>query len=155
TIDRLLADTDLKLVWERYHLIGRVLRHEHVNRDAAWVASQVRDRLTSENVVPITPRPATGRLRSAAPLATALAAGLALVAVFLVPLGPVDVVDPPALDRQGRSLIAESDRRWQRDDPLLRGRLDQLVINHHERAPGPGLSGLVSYAAVVGYESRQ
>jgi hypothetical protein len=155
-IDQLLADEALRQCWERYHLIGHVIGRQPVAGAVRTVAPHVRETLAAEAVLPMTPRRKRPRLVRFAPMTAAIAAGFALVAVFVVPFDPRGEFAPSAdiadARRANEALIAGAtpdDRSW-KDDPLLRARLEQLVVNHHERAAGPGLSGFVSYATVVG-----
>ena len=88
-----------------------------------------------------------------APVVTALAAAFALVAIFVIP-DEAGTGDPLVAGTDDLPFVAPTDQRWQLEDPMVRAKLEQLVVSHHERAPGPGLSGFVSYAAVVGHEDR-
>jgi len=155
-IDQLLADEALRQCWERYHLIGHVIGRQSVVREARTIAPRVREALAPEALLPMTPRRRSPRFHHFAPLMAAIAAGFALVAIFLIPFGPQDAFAPSAVtaDAHGTddalTAGAAPDQRTRRDDSLLRARLEQLVVNHHEQAAGPGLSGFVSYATVVG-----
>jgi sigma-E factor negative regulatory protein RseA len=155
-IDQLLADEALRQCWERYHLIGHVIGRQPVAGAVRTVAPHVREMLAAEAVLPMTPRRKRPRLVRFAPMTAAIAAGFALVAVFVVPFDPRGEFAPSAgiadARRANEALIAGAtpDDRSRKNDPLLRARLEQLVVNHHERAAGPGLSGFVSYATVVG-----
>jgi len=137
-------------------LIGHVIGRQPVAGAVRTIAPRVRETLAPEAVLPLTPRRKRPRLVHFAPMTAAIAAGFALVAVFLVPFGPRGEIAPSAGIADARigndALIAGTmpDDRSRKTDPLLRARLEQLVVNHHERAAGPGLSGFVSYATVVG-----
>ena len=154
-ITSLLADEDHRQCWERYLLFGRVLRGEPVSRAARRVAPGVRAALAA-TVRELPPQPSAGlQTRLFAPLAAALAAGVALLAVLIGPTGPFDVSNSAGRSMGNPGFAGvQGEPRWQRADPLLRTKLDQLLVNHHERAPAPGLPGFVAYASVVGYEGR-
>jgi hypothetical protein len=98
-------------------------------------------------------RPRSRRWRQYVPLTSALAAALAMVAIFVVP-GEFDTTDAGIVDAGNIPSVATTAQRWQRDDPFLRAKLDELLVSHHELTPGSGLSGFVSYADFVGYEDR-
>jgi len=155
-MDQLLADESLRQCWEHYHLIGHVIGGQPVAREARAIASRLREALAPESVLSMSPRRKPRGVQHFAPLTAAIAAGFALVAIFLVPFGPqgefapsADTADASVADN---GLIADRapDQRPRQDDALLRARMEQLVVNHHELAAGPGLSGFVSYATVVG-----
>lgn len=174
-IDRLLAEGELRRCWERYHLVGQVLRRQTVGKDARLVAAHVRDALAGEiskrenssrGTASGPTRVSTGdrsrpvarlmptRWRQFAPLATALAAAFTLVGILAIPDEPGST-DRLAAGPAGSPDIASTDRRWERNDSMIRAKLEQLVVSHHERAPGLALTGLASYAAVVGYEDQR
>lgn len=152
-IGRLLNDESLRRDWERYHLIGRAIRHDPVDLDVRGLADRLSRDIQREQgarVVPLharIPSRTTGkqRLLRMVPLTSALAAGLALFAVMLAPGGFIGL---PGSQEASPQLIAEVPR-WQREDPDLRQKLDQLVLSHREHG-GTGLPGYFSYASVVG-----
>ncbi|MBV5275503.1 MAG: sigma-E factor negative regulatory protein [Lamprocystis purpurea] len=160
-------DPALRATWERYHLIGQVLRGERVQSEVRGVAAAVRDRLRSEPTL-VMPRAVVG-VRSRiwhSPLAgAAMAAGVVLLAVFAVPgfyRGPVSGTELTA-DRSagaqparsaavGDAAIDHALRRWQTDRDALASKLDVFLVNHQETAPAAGVKGLLPYATLVGYE---
>lgn len=153
-IDRLIADADMKELWERYHLIGQVLRREQVQLQLRPIADRVGAVVYRDLRALAPPKPRSRRRQVVAPLALALAAGTAMLAVFVLPEITRTSGNPDVAVGGDRPIAAANDQRWRRDDPLVRARLNQLVVEHQERAPSSGLAGVVSYAAVVGYEGR-
>lgn len=149
-IDALLTDEALRQRWERYHLIRHVIARQPVTRDLRTIAPRVREALAPETVLTMTPRRQPRQLRQFAPLTAAIAAGFALVAMVLVPFGPADEFAPGPLSADAPVADQRPESGRPQDDPLLRARLEQLVVSHHEQAAGPGLAGFVSYATVVG-----
>ncbi len=155
-------DPALRAAWERYHLIGQVLRGERVRSEVRGVAAAVRERLRSEPTL-VMPR-AVVDVRSRiwhSPLAgAAMAAGVFLLAVFAVPSfyrGPVSgtelAADLSAGAQPARSAaIDHALRRWQTDRDALASKLDVFLVNHQETAPAAGVKGLLPYATLVGYE---
>jgi sigma-E factor negative regulatory protein RseA len=173
-VDGLLGNVELTACWERYHLIGRAMRAEPIDTQAREIAGRVRGALGA-NVLHMPartryPSRAPIHTRLFAPLATALAAGVALLAVVIGPTGPFDLGSPVSADKAPVTAMlpfgsvgsgsdaavtrAVSDVRWQQADPIVRAKLDSLVVSHQERLSEEGLPGFVSYAAVVGYEGR-
>lgn len=156
-IDRLLDDQSLRQDWERYHLIGRAIRRDSVDLDVRGLSDRLQREIQCEEnakVVPLQPRRRTEsvgkqRFLRMVPLTSALAAGLAVVAVMLAPGGLVDLPESfPGSSQTGPQIASEAPR-WQREDPDLRQKLDQLVVSHRENG-GTGLPGYFSYASVVG-----
>ena len=149
-IDEILADDALRQCWERYNLIGHVIGRQPVDRQLSDVAPRVFGALAPEAVLSATDRRKQPRYHQFLPVAAALAAGYLLVAVLLMPLGPSDGFAPGSA--APRAAIAEASQGGvpAQKDLRLRAKLEQLVVSHHEHAAGPGLSGFVSYAAVVG-----
>jgi hypothetical protein len=76
-----------------------------------------------------------------------------MVAIF-IGFGELKTRGTHIADAGDRPSAAATAQRWQRDDPFLQAKLDQLLVGHHEMTPGSGLSGFVSYADFVGYEDR-
>jgi sigma-E factor negative regulatory protein RseA len=179
-VNVLLGDADLTGCWERYHLIGRAIRAEPLNIAARDTAQRVQ-RALGADVVRMPERAGARRpsrspshTRLFAPLATALAAGVALLAVVIGPTGPLDIASPLFLDKAPATAMlpfpdvgtlegaardsirarAVNDLRWQQADPVVRAKLDSLVVGHQERLSEAGIPGFVSYASVVGYEGR-
>ncbi|MGD8207085.1 MAG: sigma-E factor negative regulatory protein [Thiohalocapsa sp.] len=152
-LDRLLTSEEARGRWERYCLVGQAMRHEPIESGVRHVAGRVRDALAPDGVLssPHLQRPPTVRI--IAPLASALAAGLVLVAIFAAPFGPTPDLTTQRGPGQAALALAPA-QRWHQADPTVRARLDQLVVDHHERMPAAGLSGFVSYVAVVGPEGR-
>ncbi len=160
-------DPALRATWERYHLIGQVLRGERVQSEVRGVAAAVSDRLRAEPTL-VMPRAVVG-VRSRiwhSPLAgAAMAASVVLLAVFAVPgfyQGPVsapalsaDVAGRAQSVRSAAANDAEIDhalRRWHTDRAELASKLDVFLVNHQETAPAAGVKGLLPYATLVGYE---
>lgn len=149
-IDEILADNALRQCWERYNLIGHVIGRQPVDRKLCRVAPRVLQSLAPEAFPHVTDRRKQPRYHQFLPVAVALAAGYLLVAVLVMPLGPSGGSAPgPGAPRALVAEASQGDGSAQKD-LRLRAKLEQLVVSHHEHAAGPGLTGFVSYAAVVG-----
>lgn len=166
-----LEEAELRALWERYHLIGQAIRGETLRRGARGVSDALADRLAAAEgpAQPAVIHPFPGRAhrdrhrktpqaRLLPPVATALAAAMALLAVFVMPLGPADRNGQLA-DRGGPApavvVDAPAESRWHNTSPVLRAKLDHMLVSHHERAPAPRMPGYISYAAVVGHEASR
>jgi sigma-E factor negative regulatory protein RseA len=168
-LDAVLGDPAERARWERYHLIGLAIRGEPLHTEVRGVAKRVRAAIAAEDdgrVIPLQPRrrAVTGKRPSTRmiPLAASLAAGVAMLGVFLFSsdalLGPTGPGNAPRVAEAADPGIAREQfvngMRWQNSNPVVRAKLNQLLVNHNERVPVSGMPGLVSYAAVVGYEAR-
>jgi hypothetical protein len=153
-IDCLLADVQLQQTWKRYLLIGQGIRQETIRYD---IRSQADPSHKSPLFDPRSSLKHRGisrwRIGLTVPLGVALAAGLALIALVLLPEKSVVKVAPIATTAPD-SATREPEQRWQRDSPLPRAKLDQLIVDHQERAGGPGITGVASYVPVIGYEGQ-
>ena len=165
-VSRGIADSDdLRGVWDRYHLIGDVMRGEGVRIAGRSVADAVRERIQSEPPILAIPkpeaptRPEARWLKPAA--GAALAASVAVVAVYSLPRltgsvpeggAPVQVAQAPV------PINAEAPRRsgthWKNlTQPQLESRLNRYLVNHSEYASPGGMNGMLPYTSFVGYDS--
>jgi len=148
-------DPQLCATWERYHLIGQVLRGEPVSREVRAVAAAVRADTAAAPPGP-PPRARMARWpRWRPPFAgAALAATAAFLAVFAVPglyREPAPRRAPPAALAGGGPPVPAAVRRWDTDRPELVSTLDRFLVNHQEAAPASGARGILPYATLVGY----
>lgn len=174
-LDTLERDPDLRALWERYHLIGGVLRGEGVVMAYRDVAQRCRAQIAAEPTV-LAPAGARPRRPSRiAPFAgVALAASAAFLAVFAVPslfeptatppAGPTvtqagspgpraPLVETPALSRERFFLVDQSVQRWHVDQAAVASKLDRFLVNHQEYAPATGINGMLPYATLVSYDA--
>jgi len=152
-------DPGLRATWERYHLIGQVLRGEPVSREVRSVAAAVRART---DAVPSGPprRVAAAPVRAWRTLfaGAALAATAAFVTLFVVP-GRYQEAQPPSAAAGalagavagGVPRYPPAVRRWDTDRRDLVSTLDRFLVNHQEAAPTSGARGMLPYATLIGY----
>ena len=163
-IDALLESREAAVVWERYQLIGAVLRNEFESDPGEFVAVDVVDRVHAELAgEPTVLAPGSGRKHAAggggsprrgkswlAAGALALAASVAALAVFTFrpdATGPreglpvVDGGDPAALVA---SAAPPAGSAGGMGDEMM-----ELLVGHGEFSPAACLNGLVAYAKFV------
>lgn len=159
---RLGEDSELRARWGSYHLIGDVLRGEHVAGAVGGVAAQVRERLAAEPVV-LAPRRARARRPAwlAPGLGLAAAASLGAVAVLLAgrlgaPVGgvPPRVAAAPEQPVQWTVVQQVPVTRWQAGSPAAETDLHRYLADHSEFA-ATGVKGPMPLATLVGYDSRR
>ncbi len=167
---------DLRGCWQRYHLIGQLLRGEPLARDYCAIADRVRAAVANER----RPEPVSllGRLRRRL-ASMQQRPGLLLpayggAAAVVLALGVVVLGLLPSDDRAGpgRAQLAAVDDasagdpglaaassmmpppRWQAASPALSSKLDRMLVGHRESASASGIKGFIPYAAVVGNGAR-
>ena len=157
----------LRQKWDRYHLIGDVMRGEPVQLRATEISDRVRHLVDSEPA--IISKPKRGGMSSrksfwTKPLAgAALAASVATVAVISAP-GFLGLDEParPQLTATNISTTTPVNRqnisgtRWKNlTEPSHETRLNGYLVDHSEHAsPGTGI-GVMPYATFVGYDTER
>ena len=163
-----LSSEELRQTWDRYHLIGDVMRGEGTRLSAGGIADRVRAQLETEPAIISAPRPGNSAethpfwLRPAA--GAALAASVAVLAVLTVPQlmetepggSPIQVAKAPvpiSTGSLGRPPPPATGTRW-KDlvQPEVESRLNRYLVDHNEYA-SPGGMGVLPYATFVSYDS--
>lgn len=149
----LAAERDLRHVWERYHLVGAVLRNEVSMTVTPRFADRVAARIAQEATV-ISPRwPARSVAKGAAGLA--LAASVAAIAVFGLDLGPAPGPGDRALAWTPEKQGAQDDYLRAEMTPMPQpewdNRLNVLLVEHNAFSPASGMNGMMSSVRLAGY----
>lgn len=168
-LDRLVDQSDLQARWDRYHLIGDVMRGEAVRFSADSVARRVRESLDqpgsvlpTSSPIPIS-RAHRFRGRWVKPASgAALAASVAILSVLAFPELTRYTPD------QGESLVSEratpeaapflveSRTRWKNlKEPKVESKLNRYLIDHNEFADPGGGMGMMPYTSFVSYDSSR
>jgi len=167
-LDRLVDEPDLHARWDRYHLIGDVMRGEAVRYSADSVAQRVRESLEQpvagipmDNPVPIS-RARRFRGRWVKPASgAALAASVAILSVLAFPeltryspdQGDNLISKQPLPD--AAPFLVESRTRWKNlEEPKVESKLNRYLIDHNEFAD-PGGMGMIPYTSFVSYDSNR
>jgi len=146
----------LREVWDRYHLIGDIMRGEGSRPRAEGIAEAVARRIASEPTVMapgnLAPRPSR---RWVLPVAgSALAASVA-VAVLNVPGLIGSEVVQVAGGGGSANLVPQTPMpgtRWRHVNPEVESRLNQFLVDHGDSlAPGP-VPRVLPYASFVSYD---
>lgn len=179
---KISRDYELRQKWERYHLIGDVMRGESVNIEAGEISERVKAQIELEPAIisiPQKSRTKTWRSNWVKPAAgAALAASVATVVVLNAPgfLGSGDTAQPLTAANINTpppkqfvtvanvnkvvpapvSTQTVTGTRWKNlTEPSLESRLNGYLVNHSEfAAPGTGI-GVMPYATFVGYDSNK
>lgn len=158
-MQRVKDEEELRGVWDRYHLIGDVMRGEGVRLSAAGVADRVRSQLDTEPAIIAAPRQGPPRwMRPAA--GAALAASVAVVAVLSLPqLGDLEPGSAPRQVASAPQPINYSEpttMRWKNlAEPGVASKLNSFLVEHNEYASPGGMSGVLPYTSFVSYDSRR
>ena len=146
--DHILADDGARRVWQRYHLIGCVLRGE-VRQTGTDLSVRIRAQLERE---PTVLAPMRARAIPWKPVGLlALAASVALAAVLIV---------NPAFNPAGESgvnRIADNSVGVEKvgfeqggvEQARFEPAFSEMLAQHGEFTSSPGLNGLVAYAKLV------
>lgn len=144
--DRILRDDGARKTWQRYHLIGCVLRGE-IEQTGADLSERIRSRLEDEPTVLAPPaRRRAVAWKSAGILA--LAASVAMLAVIMLkPAQNESAVNPAASQHAGAGLAqaGHAQTRFERE-------FGEMLAQHGEFTSSSGLNGLMVYARLVSNE---
>lgn len=150
-LDAVADDPTLRRTWERYHLIGQIIRGESHAPLPQSVAQRVRMALATAPVetvpLPRRFRPLRGHRRQR----LAIAASLGGVAVLLA-LAMFDRSASPDRADMAQAFTpadAASGGRWHLDQPQLASKLDRFLVTHQETAPISETKGMLRYATFV------
>lgn len=143
----LRSDTAARAAWGRYHLIRAALRREPV-APAGDIAGAVAARVAA--------LPAPAGRRPLARLAGQLALAASVAAVVLVGarewLGGVSPPAPVVAQRETPVEYLRAQTRWNTNERAIENALNGYLVEHNEFAPSAGVSGMLPYVRVVGYE---
>ena len=184
-LDKLGQSRDLRDHWDRYHLIGDVLRGETLHVSSIQIADRVRERIEKEPFIVASPKPRSAAaqtepghrssvqwLKPAA--GVALAASVAVVTVFSLPQLTGDSGDPGSgvqiaatqqpinppvqlVSSQRSSAYSRgSSLRWKNlSEPQVESKLNGYLVDHNEYAAPGGMSGVLPYATFVSYDAQR
>jgi sigma-E factor negative regulatory protein RseA len=166
-IDHLKESEALRRSWDRYHLIGDVMRGEGVRISAGGVAGEVSRRLQEEPAIVAIPQRrdsktgiASQRIGWMRPAAgAAIAASVAAAVVFTFPqVGdfsdgqPVQVASAPA----PVSYKERNGTRWKNlAGSKVESKLNRYLVDHSEFASQGGITGVHPYTSFVSYDSSR
>ena len=178
TLKSLSSDEQSRLTWGRYHLIGDVIRGEHIPPDCSSIADRVRIQLENE---PVILAPAASRsnkpiwrshwtqLAAGAAIAASVTVMTVMVAPGLLSSGedtPIEVasISAPAPTpspvkaapaESGPTYVADSGTHWNLGKPDVEAKLNGYLVNHKEHTPMAGMQGMLPYATFVSYDSKK
>ena len=183
-LTRLGQDDDLRQRWDRYHLIGDVMRGESVHIDVRDISERVRSMVALEPAIISFPKKKshTWKANWLKPAAgAALAASVATVVILTAPgflglsdpdqpaLATISTQDVPtaaniALANVNTTGIQQmspaahqtiSGTRWKNlQEPSLENRLNGYLVDHSEYVTTGAGMRVMPYATFVGYDSK-
>ncbi len=166
-LDQLESDSDLRGEWERYHLIGELIRGEPINLSARGISDRVQHSLRDEPTILVPGVKRMGRRivrHWQTPLAgAAIAAGVAVLTVIALPqLKPAadpggggtqiarQMVSAPRIEP---TFVSANEPNWKSlSEPEMQSRLNRYLIDHSEYASSRGMKGVLPYASFVTYD---
>jgi sigma-E factor negative regulatory protein RseA len=180
-LTQLSQDDELRLKWERYQMIGDVMRGEALNLQAGEISERVKEQIDNEPAIISIPKKSKAKSRKSnwiKPAAgAALAASVATVVVLNAPglLGLNETGQPitaanikknsaqPVVTVSNVNQVVSAPTKFQTipgtrwknlTEPSLQTRLNGYLVNHSEYAtPGTGIR-VMPYATFVGYDSK-
>jgi sigma-E factor negative regulatory protein RseA len=162
-LDRLREHDDLQAQWDRFHLIGDVIRGEGIQINASETVARVRESLKSEPAIIAAPRIKTMLLQGPLWIRSLAGAGLAASVAALAVITAPHFLDSTSGD--GMQLAATAPAisspyseprgtRWKNlKEPEVESKLNGYLVEHGEYA-SPG-SGVIPYATFVGYDAER
>jgi sigma-E factor negative regulatory protein RseA len=163
-LDHLRERDDLQAQWDRFHLIGDVMRGEAIQVNASEAVARVRESLKSEPAMIAAPKVKTmllqGPLWIRSLAGAGLAASVAALAVITAPhfLGsnPGDAMQLAATEPAVTVPYSEQrGTRWKNlQQPEVESKLNGYLVEHGEYASPGGIGGVVPYATFVGYDAK-
>lgn len=149
-LDRLVSEAELRLMWERYHLVRDCITGAAPTEGVENLAERVRRQVAQEPVV-VAEKSRRRRVGFLRPVAgVAIAASVAVVAVLAV-----QSLSPEHTDTRGPAQSAEvAGLRWNTQQPAVEERLNTYLVNHSEYQ-GNGMHGMLPYARIVGYDANK
>ncbi|MES9872717.1 MAG: sigma-E factor negative regulatory protein [Candidatus Sedimenticola sp. 6PFRAG7] len=167
TLSRLRENDELRAAWDRYHLIGDVMRGESVRVSTADVADPVRTSLEDEPAIVAVRKPnqdskmpGKATVRWVKPAAgAALAASVAVVAVMLSPQVEQIIPGNETIVATAPTQISyprQNGTRWKNlNRPEVESKLNRYLVDHSEYASSGGMSGVLPYASFVTYDAKR
>jgi len=146
------ADPALLATWERYHLVGTVLRRELDLVLPSTVAERIQSGVARQHPDASNLWARTPRLFKAV---SGLAIAASVAAVAILNLSPLtsSVVAPVARTTPAQkpaSMVADTRPTL----PEQQRALSPYLVHHSEFAPAAGMSGMLPYVRVVGYDNN-
>ena len=157
-LEQVSKDAALADEWERYHLVGAVMRKEHHHYEPAF-SERVRAQIEAEpsllapnNLAQDYEKTGAGSGRNRGLITTlAIAASIAAITVIGLPLKSIFDDSTPS------SAFADATNatRWQTKQPEFESRLNEFLVEHGEFSTASNMNGLIAYAKFVSYDSSR
>jgi len=145
--------------WNRYHLIGALLKNEHSSAAgmvSAGLANRIHERIANEPTC-LAPDKDWRKERGIATRKSVIktVVGLALAAsvggIAVLTLQPPNSAEPGA----AKGPVVQRLTRWETNQPEMEADLNTLLVEHGEFTPASGLNGLMAYAKFVSYDAHR
>lgn len=165
-LTQLTQQQELRREWDRYHLIGDVMRGESMQLQAHEISERVRQQVALEPAIISKPKRTRANVWKSGWIKPAAGAALAASVATVV------VLSSPGFFGQGESIqqlaasnistesppIVQSNpgARWNNlKQPSMESRLNGYLVDHSEYvSPGAGI-GVMPYATFVGYDAKR
>ncbi|MBK1693966.1 hypothetical protein CKO09_04335 [Chromatium weissei] len=149
-LNAVAEDATLRHTWERYQLIGQIIRGESYDPMARQVAQRVQMALATAPVVAL---PRRMRPLPMPIVRFAIAASVVGIAAFIAPAvlknSTLSDSDSAEIAPELTATAAVFGGRWHLDQPHLVNKLDRFLVTHQETAPISETKGMLRYATFV------
>jgi sigma-E factor negative regulatory protein RseA len=147
-------DAELRQTWGRYQLVRSSLRGEPIDASSVDLSLRIRATLEKENALT-----GTSATRSVVRIGGRLAIAASVAAVTLVAVqwarNPQNHAGPlAAKSAVVQTASAKKPMRWNTESPEAERTLNSYLREHNEFAGG-GVSGMLPYVRVVGYNNNE
>jgi sigma-E factor negative regulatory protein RseA len=160
-VNKLTESDDLCGHWDRYNVIGDIIRGEEIRSEYRAIADGVKDKLRDEPAILAPPRRSGDRFKPqwVKPAAgSALAASVAAIALLAAPqFINEDPSQSPLLTSAKtpppeQLYAAQSGTRWNLSKPDVESKLNAYLVNHQAYAPLRSVKGMLPYVTFVSYD---
>lgn len=158
---RLKHEPGMQTSWSRYQLIGDAMRHSLNPASHPDLLHDIRRAIEHEPAIQSASQASPAGLRMMKPVAgLAVAASVAAMAIIgLQNMGqgesPYEDVPRLAQTQPATTIQRVSGTRWNMQQPDTEMRLNGYLVNHSEYTSAISLQGMINYARIAGYDSRQ
>lgn len=166
-LDKLIHDEDMKVSWSRYHLIGDCLRDNLPEKISSQISTNVSQALRDE---PTILAPTTKRFDIKPLAGFAIAASVAMVAIFSIQSGnnevgspavgapsiaTTTVQQPETFSFPGAQVLPAAVTKSDTPESVANDRLNNYLMNHNAYRSNVGVNGILPYVRLVTIESQE
>lgn len=155
----LTTNPELSRMWERFHVIRAAVKHELDMTVSPKTADHIFEKVqnSSDSISPVSGGITYRRPIVRAISGLAIAASVAGLAIFGIQTFTIDNRNNTiqTASTQQHDYIRTNVIRWDTSEPEQEDVLNAFLVEHNEFTPTSGMSGMMSYVRVIGYDSEK